>query len=111
MASEHVLELNDSTFDETVAKSPALLVDFWAPWCGPCRMIAPVIEELAVELAGKVAVAKVNVDEAPGVSGAQRITAIPTLLIYKNGLLAERLTGLASKAALLEKLKAVSVAA
>jgi thioredoxin 1 len=107
MASEHVLELNDSNFDSTVAASPALLVDFWAPWCGPCRMIAPVIEELGKELAGKVTVAKVNVDEAPGVSGAQRVTAIPTLMIFKNGALVERTTGLASKAALLEKLQAL----
>jgi len=106
MASEHVLELTDATFDETVAKSAVLLVDFWAPWCGPCRMIAPVIEEIAAELAGSVTVAKVNVDEAPGVAGAQRITAIPTLFIYKNGVLAERMTGMSSKAALLGKLQA-----
>lgn len=107
MASEHVLELNDSNFDSTVASSPALLVDFWAPWCGPCRMIAPVIEELAKELAGRVTVAKVNVDEAPAVSAAQKVTAIPTLLIFKNGQLVDRSTGLASKAALLEKLQAL----
>ena len=106
MASQHVLELTDATFDETVAKSAVLLVDFWAPWCGPCKMIAPVIEEIAGELAGTVTVAKVNVDEAPGVAGAQRITAIPTLFIYKNGVLIERSTGMVSKAALLENLKA-----
>ena len=107
MASEHVLELNDSNFDQTVASTPALLVDFWAPWCGPCRMITPVIEELGRELAGKVTVAKVNVDEAPTVSGSQRVTAIPTLMIFKNGLLVERMTGLTSKASLLEKLQAL----
>ena len=106
MASEHVLELNDATFDQSVASSPVLLVDFWAPWCGPCRMIAPVIEELGKELAGKVIVAKVNVDEAPGIAGNHGITAIPTLMIFRNGVLAERMTGLASKAALLEKLQA-----
>jgi thioredoxin 1 len=106
MASEHVLELNDSTFDQAVASSAVLLVDFWAPWCGPCRMIAPVIEELGAELAGKVTVAKVNVDEAPGVSGTHKITAIPTLMIFRNGALVERITGLSSKAALLEKLQA-----
>lgn len=105
MASEHVLELNDATFDQTVASSPVLLVDFWAPWCGPCRMIAPVIEELGKELAGKVTVSKVNVDEAPGVSQTHQITAIPTLMIFRNGVLAERVTGLSSKAALLEKLQ------
>ncbi|MFZ4716180.1 MAG: thioredoxin [Chthoniobacterales bacterium] len=106
MASEHVLELNDSTFDQAVASSAVLLVDFWAPWCGPCRMIAPVIEEIGAELAGKVTVAKVNVDEAPGVSGTHKITAIPTLMIFRNGALVERITGLSSKAALLEKLQA-----
>jgi thioredoxin 1 len=68
-------------------------------------MIAPVIEELAMELAGKVTVAKVNVDDAAGVAGAHNITAIPTLMIFKNGVLAERMTGLSSKAALLEKLQ------
>ncbi len=107
MASQNVLELTDATYDETVAKSALLLVDFWAPWCGPCKMIAPVINEIADELLGSVTVAKVNVDEAPGVAQANRITAIPTLVIYKNGVLVERSTGLASKAALLEKLKAL----
>ena len=105
MASEFVLELNDASFDQTVASAPVLLVDFWAPWCGPCRMIAPLIEELAKELAGKVTVAKVNVDEAAGVAGAHNITAIPTIMIFKNGVLAERMTGLSSKAALLDKLQ------
>lgn len=105
MAFELVLELNDATFDQTVASAPVLLVDFWAPWCGPCRMIAPVIEELAKELAGKVTVAKVNVDDAAGVAGAHNIKAIPTIMIFRNGVLAERMTGLSSKAALLEKLQ------
>jgi len=106
MSSQHVLELNDSTFDQTVSSSSVLLVDFWAPWCGPCRMIAPVIEEIGSELAGKVVVAKVNVDDAPAVAGAHRVTAIPTLMIFKNGILLERMTGMTSKAALLEKLQA-----
>ena len=105
MASEHVLELNDTNFDQTVSSAPVLLVDFWAPWCGPCRMIAPVIEELGSELAGKVTVSKVNVDEAPGVAQNHRITAIPTLIIFRDGQVAERITGLTSKAALLEKLQ------
>lgn len=106
MASQFVLDLTDDTFDATVASAPILLVDFWAPWCGPCKMIAPVIEEIAAELSGSVTVAKLNVDVAPGVAAAQRVTAIPTLMIFKNGVLVERSTGLASKAALLEKLKA-----
>jgi thioredoxin 1 len=106
MSSQHVIELNDSTFDQTVSSSSVLLVDFWAPWCGPCRMIAPVIEEIGSELAGKVVVAKVNVDDAPAVASAHRVTAIPTLMIFKNGILLERMTGMTSKAALLEKLQA-----
>jgi len=106
MASEHVRELTDADFEQTVASSPVLLVDFWAPWCGPCRMIAPVIEEIATELSGKVTVAKVNVDVASGVAGTHRITAIPTLMIFKNGALVERMTGMTSKSALLEKLQA-----
>lgn len=107
MASEHVLELNDSNFDATVASAPVLLVDFWAPWCGPCRMIAPVIEELGKELAGKVSVAKVNVDEAGQTASAHNVTSIPTIMIFKNGQLVDRSTGLASKAALLAKLQAL----
>jgi thioredoxin 1 len=105
MASEHVLELNDSNFLSTVASSEALLVDFWAPWCGPCRMIAPVIEELAAELAGKVTVAKVNVDDAGQTASAHNVTSIPTLMIFRKGELVERFTGLTSKAALLAKLQ------
>ena len=107
MASEHVLELNDSNFDATVASSPVLLVDFWAPWCGPCRMIAPVIEELGKELAGKVSVAKLNVDEAGATAAAHNVTSIPTIMIFKNGQLADRSTGLASKASLLAKIQAL----
>jgi len=107
MSSEHILELNDSNFDSTVASSPVILVDFWAPWCGPCRMIAPVIEELGKELVGKVTVAKVNVDDAPGIAGVHNVTSIPTLIIFKNGQLVDRSTGLASKAALLAKLQAL----
>jgi thioredoxin 1 len=104
--SNQILELNDATFAPTVAASPVLVVEFWAPWCGPCRMLAPVIEELAAELAGKVAVAKVNVDEAGGIAASHNVTSIPTLMIFKNGQLVDRSTGLASKAALLAKLQA-----
>ena len=105
MASENVLQLTDATFQQTVASSPVLLVDFWAPWCGPCKMIGPIIDEIATELAGKATVGKVNVDDCPGIAAEHRISAIPTIMIFKNGVLADRSTGLASKAALLEKLK------
>ena len=105
MASSNVLELTDATFQQTVASSPILIVDFWATWCGPCKMIGPIIDEIATELAGKVTLAKVNVDDCPGIAAEHRISAIPTIMIFKNGALADRSTGLASKAALLEKLK------
>ncbi|MBX9743323.1 MAG: thioredoxin [Chthoniobacterales bacterium] len=105
MASQHLLTLTDSSFAETVAKAPVLLVDFWAPWCGPCKMLGPIIDEIAEELAGKVTVAKVNVDDAPAIAAEHRISAIPTLMIFRNGQLVERSTGLASKAALLAKLQ------
>lgn len=104
MSSQHVLELNDSNFQQTVASSPLLLVDFWAPWCGPCRMITPVIEELGKELAGKATVAKVNVDEAGNTAAANNVTSIPTIMIFQKGQLVDRFTGLTSKQALLQKL-------
>lgn len=105
MSSQHVLQLTDASFQQTVASSSLLLVDFWAPWCGPCKMIGPVIEEIAEELVGKVSVAKVNVDDCPAIAAEHRISAIPTIMIFRNGELVDRTTGLASKAALLEKLK------
>jgi thioredoxin 1 len=105
MSSQHVLQLTDASFQQTVASSSLLLVDFWAPWFGPCNMIGPVIEEIAEELAGKVTVAKVNVDDCPSIAAEHRISAIPTIMIFRNGELVDRTTGLASKAALLEKLK------
>ncbi len=105
MASTHVLHLTDTSFNPTVSSSPILLVDFWAPWCGPCKMIGPIIDEIAEELAGKVTVAKVNVDDCPAIAAEHRISAIPTLMIFRDGQLADRSTGLVSKAALLEKLK------
>jgi thioredoxin 1 len=105
MSSQHVLQLTDASFQQIVASSSLLLVDFWAPWCGPCKMIGPVIEEIAEELVGKVTVAKVNVDDCPAIAAEHRISAIPTIMIFRNGELVDRTTGLASKAALLEKLK------
>ncbi|HLB33736.1 MAG: thioredoxin [Verrucomicrobia bacterium RIFCSPHIGHO2_12_FULL_41_10] len=104
MSSENVLHLTDASFQQTVTSSPILLVDFWAPWCGPCKMIGPIIDEIATELAGKVTVAKVNVDDCPNISAEHRISAIPTLMIFRDGKLVERSTGMASKAALIAKL-------
>jgi len=95
------IQLTDATFDQEVLKSavPAL-VDFWAPWCGPCKMLGPVIEELAAEYAGKVKICKVNTDENPGAASTYKISAIPTVLLFKGGKLVQELVGLQSKDAL-----------
>jgi len=84
--SEHILQINDSDFDEQVLKSEIpVLVDFWAEWCGPCKMIAPILEEIAVEYAGKLTVAKVNIDNNPGTPQRYGVRGIPTLILFKDG--------------------------
>lgn len=81
-----VIDVNDATFDEQVARSEGVtVVDFWAPWCGPCRMVGPVIEELAEEYEGKVRFAKVNVDDSPQTAGAFGIRSIPTIGFFRDG--------------------------
>lgn len=77
--------LSDSSFSSEISKYPLMVVDFWAAWCGPCRMVAPVVEQLAKEYAGRVAFGKLNVDENPLTSGEFEVQSIPTLLIFKNG--------------------------
>ena len=89
--------LTDSNFNNEVGKYPLMVVDFWAPWCGPCRMVSPVIEQLARELAGKVVFGKVNVDENRTVAGAFGIQSIPTIAILKNGKAIDGFVGAASK--------------
>ena len=87
------LEINDENFDEIVSKYDIVVVDFWAPWCGPCRMVAPVIEELAKEMKGKVVFAKLNTDENPKMVTRYRIMSIPTLMLFKEGKLVDRVVG------------------
>ncbi len=100
--------LNDANFEAEVLKNEGpVMVDFWATWCGPCRMLGPVVEELAGEYAGKVKVCKLNVDEAPDTSAKYRITSIPTIIFFKNGEVAGQTVGLQSKSALQEKLNAL----
>lgn len=100
--------LNDANFEDEVLNFKGLvMVDFWASWCGPCRMLGPVVEEIAKEYAGKVKVCKLNVDEGPDTSSKYSITSIPTILFFKDGQIAGQTVGLQSKAALQEKLNAL----
>ena len=101
-----VLVLDAKNFESEVLKSDLpVLVDFWAEWCGPCRMIAPIIEEIANETAGKLKVGKVNVDDAQELAASFNIMSIPTLLVFKNGEPVDQIVGALPKDALLAKLK------
>jgi len=100
------IELNASNFNDTV-KEGVTLVDFWAPWCGPCRMIAPVIEELANDYEGKAKICKVNTDEEQDIAIQYGIRSIPTLLFFKDGQLVDQMIGAAGKQVIAEKLDAL----
>jgi thioredoxin 1 len=105
--SEKIETLTDATFDENVKASDVpVLVDFWAEWCGPCKMIAPVLEEIAEEQAGKVRIAKLNIDDNLDVTRRFDVMSIPTLILFKDGEPAARLIGAKPKAALLEEISA-----
>jgi thioredoxin 1 len=94
----NVIELSDTSFDETVHKATEpVLVDFWAPWCGPCRMLAPIIEQVANEFAGKAKVCKLNTDEARDTAVEFGISAIPTVILFKDGQIQKKWVGLTSK--------------
>ncbi|MDO8545318.1 MAG: thioredoxin [Opitutaceae bacterium] len=105
--SEKIANLTTESFKTTVNSSTTpVLVDFWAPWCGPCKAIAPVLEELATELDGKLKIAKVNIDDNEGVAAEFGVRAIPTMILFKGGQVAETLVGMMPKAALKAKLVA-----
>ncbi|RME94324.1 MAG: thioredoxin TrxA [Alphaproteobacteria bacterium] len=100
-------QVSDDTFEEEVLKSSTpVVVDFWAEWCGPCKQIAPALEEIAAEMEGKVKVAKINIDENPSTPGKYGIRAIPTLMIFKNGELAATQMGAQPKGKLLDWINA-----
>jgi thioredoxin 1 len=101
--SDHVVQVTDKNFEEEILKSdtPAL-VDFWAGWCGPCRMVSPIIEELAEEYKGRLKVAKINVDDNLNTPSQYGIRGIPALLLFKNGELVDQVIGAASKAHLVQ---------
>jgi thioredoxin 1 len=108
MAGENVKNLSDAEFDELVLKGDLpSLVDFWAPWCGPCKAIGPVIEELAGEYDGKVQITKMNVDDNPTTPGKYGIRAIPTLILFKGGEIVDQVTGAVGKTQLTAMLNKV----
>lgn len=107
--ADNIINLSAETFDEVIAGATTpMLVDFWAPWCGPCKAIAPILSELATEFSGKLRIAKVNIDDEGNDAIAAKfgVRAIPTMLIFKGGKVADQIVGMVPKAALQEKIKA-----
>ncbi len=105
--SEKITDLTAADFKTTVAAATTpLLVDFWAPWCGPCKAIAPILEEIATEMDGQVKIAKVNIDDHDTIAAEYGIRAIPTMLLFKGGKVVEQIVGMMPKAALKAKLTA-----
>ena len=103
--ADDIVILSDATFDEAVAGSDTpVLVDFWAEWCGPCKMVAPTLAEIADEQRGKLTVAKLNVDDNPDIARRYEVMSIPTLLVFKDGKPAKRIVGAKGKGALLQDL-------
>src|SRR6266436_3238411 len=91
MSSDKIVHVTDASFDQEVLKSDTpVLVDFWAPWCGPCRSVSPIVDDLATQYVGKLKVAKINVDESSAVAMKYMVTSIPTFILFKNGEVADR---------------------
>jgi len=106
------IELNETNFEaEVLSATQPVLVDFWAEWCGPCKMIAPVLDEIAREQTGKAKVAKVNVDDSPGLAARYGIQSIPTLLYFAGGEVRDQTIGVTGKKVIVSKLEALALAA
>ena len=105
--STGIESLTENTFHEALAASTGVVVDFWAPWCGPCRAMAPVLEDVAREAPAGVLVAKVNVDEQSALAGRFGVQAIPTLIFFKGGAVVDRVVGAAPKAEIVKRLEAL----
>lgn len=106
--AEKAIHIKEAEFEETVVKSDTpVLVDFWAPWCGPCQLIAPVVEELAGDYDGRMKVTKVNVDENPNIAAKYGIRSIPTILLFKGGKVQDQVIGAVSKDELSKKIEVV----
>jgi len=102
----HPVTVTDASFEQEVIKAQGpVLVDFWAPWCGPCRMVAPVLEQISEDLQGQLTIAKVNVDENQGIAGSLGIMSIPTLMLYKDGKAVETIVGFQPKPKLMAKIQ------
>lgn len=107
-----MIELNEDTFDREVLKSETpVLVDFYAPWCGPCKMLAPVLDALGRQFAGRIKITKVNVDEAPALAYRYSITGVPTMLFIRGGEVVDEVVGLVSPRALIDRLEALAAQA
>lgn len=104
--AENIKNLDSTSFNAAVDSSQLTLVDFWAPWCGPCKAIAPILEEVAQELAGKVQIGKVNVDDETEIAARYNIRAIPTLLLFQSGKTVDQFVGMTNKNDLLTKIRA-----
>ena len=108
MAAENIVQVSDDTFEsEVIQSSVPVLIDFWAPWCGPCRAIAPIVDQLADEYAGKLKIVKMNVDDNPRTPANYGVRGIPNLILFKNGKVEQQIVGAVPKAHLVKAISTV----